>query len=190
MTHKGSFEANNTVSVDRRHRSDEMVVALLDAEAAKRGGRLVVEPVDVIEPDGRWRAGFVEPDDLGELVIREATYGPDPTTVMRELLERVAESPVDDPPAVDDHGFRKDDALLIVSEILGLELAAEIRLCPTYGHNGFRTIRVRVRCMPPDSVSAPIELAKVAARWDAEISVADGWFVFDQRSRHSDDERV
>jgi hypothetical protein len=179
MARKGSFEANyNDVSVDRRHRSDDTVVALLDTEEAKCGGRLVIEPVD-----GCWRAGFGAPDELGEFVIREATYGPDSATAMRKLLELVAEppkAPVDDPPAVDNHGFKKDDALLIVSEILGLELATEIRLHPTYGHNDFRTIRVHVRCKPPDSVSAPIELAKVAARWDAQISVADdGWFVFD-----------
>ena len=176
MPHKGSSEANRDVSVDRRHRSDETVVALLDAEAAMRGGRLVVERVD-----GRWRAGFAVPDELGEIVIRQATNGPDPATTMRKLLELVAESPeapVGDPPAVDDHGFNEDDALLIVREILGLELATEIRIHPTYGYNDFRTVRVRVRCMPPHRVRAPIELAKVAARWEAEIIVADGWFVF------------
>ena len=176
MAHKGSSEANSDVSVERRHRSDETVVALLDAEAAKRGGRLAIERVD-----GRWRVGFAVPDELGEIVIRQATAGPDPVRAMRKLLELVAESPeapVDDPPAVDDHGFKEDDALLIVREILGLELATEIRLHPTYGYNDFRTVRVRVRCMPPDRVSAPpIELAIVAARWEAKIIVADGWFV-------------
>jgi hypothetical protein len=176
MAHNGTSEANS-VSVDVRHLSDETVVVLLDAEAAKRGGKLVTELVD-----GHWRAGFAVPDELGEIVIRQAADGLDPPTAMRKLLELAAESPeapVDDPSAVDDHGFKEDDALLMIREILDLELAKEIRLHPSYEHNEFRKVMVRVRCMPPNHLSAPIELAKVAARWEAEISVADGWFVFD-----------
>jgi hypothetical protein len=164
------------VSVAGWHLSNETVVALLDAEAAKRGGKLVTELVD-----GHWRAGFAVPDELAEIVIRQAADGPDPATAMRKLLELAAESPeapVDDPSAVDDHGFKADDALLMISEILDLELATEIRLHPTYEHSGFRKVMVRVRCMPPNHLSAPIELAKVAARWEAELIVADGWFVF------------
>jgi hypothetical protein len=188
MFHKGrSPEASKDMISVRQHLSDEGVAALLGAEAAKRGGRFVIELVD-----GHWRAGFAVSNGLGEIVIQQATYGPNPANAMRKLLGRAAESPqapVDDPPAVDDRGFKDDDALLMVREILGLELATEIRLHPAYEHNESRTVRVRVRCMPPDRVSAPIELVKVAARWEAEIIVDDGWFVFRPAIGDSEDER-
>ena len=71
----------------RKHANDEAITVLLDAHAAERGGRVVVEQVD-----GHWRAGFLIPDDLGESVIALSGSGPDPQAARRQLLIRTAEA--------------------------------------------------------------------------------------------------
>ena len=71
----------------REELNDHAVMALLDEHAAERGGRLAVEPID-----GRWRAGFAVPDDLGESVIARPVEGPDPPAARRELLIQMAEA--------------------------------------------------------------------------------------------------
>ena len=62
-------------------------MALLDAQAVERGGRVAVEQVD-----GRWRAGIVVPDDLGEAVIELSGDGPDAPSALHQLLIRTAEA--------------------------------------------------------------------------------------------------
>ena len=75
-------------------------------------------------------------------------------------------------------GFKEDDALSVVREIVGLELATEIVLHPIYQHNGLRTVRIRVSCISTQRLNVGIELAKVAARRDAEITMDGDWYVF------------
>ena len=67
--------------------TDEVVMALLDEHAVELGGRLAVERVD-----GRWRAGFVVLDGVGESVIALPAEAPHPTAARRELLIRAAEA--------------------------------------------------------------------------------------------------
>jgi len=64
---------------------DEILTALLEAEAARRAAKLAVGFVD-----GRWRAGFVVQDDLGELVIELGAYAPTCVEALETLAERVA----------------------------------------------------------------------------------------------------
>ena len=78
----------------------------------------------------------------------------------------------------DDPGFPEDDALSIVGEIVSLELATEIVLHPVYEHNELRTVRIRVSCISTQRPNVGIELAKVAARRDAEITMDGDWYVF------------
>lgn len=80
--------------------------------------------------------------------------------------------------ATSDTGFPEDEALSIVKEIVGLELATEIVLHPSYEHNELRTVRIRVTCIPTQRTNVGIELAKVAARRDAEITMDGDWYVF------------
>lgn len=67
--------------------NDEAVMALLREHAVELGGRLAVEPID-----GRWRAGFVVLDGVGESVITLPAEGPHPSAARRELLIRAAEA--------------------------------------------------------------------------------------------------
>jgi len=64
------------------------LVARLNAEAARRGGKVAVERVD-----GHWRAGFVVRDDLGENVILLEVSGPDRDSALRRLTELAADQP-------------------------------------------------------------------------------------------------
>jgi len=76
-----------TATVKRQQVDDQAVLALLDAHAAERGGRVVIEEVN-----GRWRAGFVVQDDLGEGAIELSGSGRDRPAALHQLLVRTADA--------------------------------------------------------------------------------------------------